>query len=305
MELNDMLERKLTPEQKVKFERDNGRFKLLKNIIILPIIAGIVGIYLESILIVTICILCIILLLTLNIFSINKKGKTYENVIVPYVLKEKFQNIEYNNNNKILLEKIGDSKIFLDYDKIFCSNYFKILSGKYDIEVCKIITKKMNIEENDGVVDKSLDENFCGIFAIVNIPTKFDNEFRVVKNIKEKEQINNVNKAETQLVRMNNIEFDRIYDVYSMNQVSIKKVLSPGVMARVLEINKKIGNIISFSIYNNVLYVAIEYNDYMEFKGKGKLYVDEDLARQNLDMLESLEYFVRYIINITDSLNNV
>ena len=34
MELNDMLERKLTPEQKVKFERDNGRFKLLKNIII-------------------------------------------------------------------------------------------------------------------------------------------------------------------------------------------------------------------------------------------------------------------------------
>ena len=305
MELNDMLERKLTPEQKVKFERDNGRFKLLKNIIILPIIVGIVGIYFESILIVTICILCIILLLTLNIFSINKKGKTYENVIVPYVLKEKFQNIEYNNNNKILLEKIGDSKLFLDYDKIFCSNYFKILSGKYDIEVCKIITKKMNIEENDGVVDKSLDENFCGIFAIVNIPTKFDNEFRVVKNIKEKEQINNVNKAETQLVRMNNIEFDRIYDVYSMNQVSIKRVLSPGVMARILEINKKIGSIISFSIYNNVLYVSIEYNNYMEFKGKGKLYVDEDLARQNLDMLESLEYFVRYIINITDSLNNV
>ena len=304
MELNDMLERKLTPEQKVKFERDNGRFKLLKNIIILPIIVGIVGIYFESILIVTICILCIILLLTLNIFSINKKGKTYENVIVPYVLKEKFQNIEYNNNNKILLEKIGDSKLFLDYDKIFCSNYFKILSGKYDIEVCKIITKKMNIEENDGVVDKSLDENFCGIFAIVNIPTKFDNEFRVVKNIKEKEQINNVNKAETQLVRMNNIEFDRIYDVYSMNQVSIKRVLSPGVMARILEINKKIGSIISFSIYNNVLYVSIEYNNYMEFKGKGKFYVDEQLAQQNLNVLENLDYFVRYFINITDSSSN-
>ena len=299
-----MLESKLTSEEKIKFERDNGRFKLLKNIIILPIIVGIIGIYFESILIVTICILCIILLLTLNIFSINKKGKTYENVIVPYVLKEKFQNIEYNNNNKILLEKIGDSKIFLDYDKIFCSNYFKILSGKYDIEVCKIITKKMNIEENDGVVDKSLDENFCGIFAIVNIPTKFDNEFRVVKNIKEKEQINNVNKAETQLVRMNNIEFDRIYDVYSMNQVSIKRVLSPGVMARILEINKKIGSIISFSIYNNVLYVSIEYNNYMEFKGKGKFYVDEQLAQQNLNVLENLDYFVRYFINITDSSSN-
>ena len=304
MELNEMLESKLTSEEKIKFERDNGRFKLLKNIIILPIIVGIIGIYFESILIVTICILCIILLLILNIFSINKKGKTYENIIVPYVLKEKFQSIEYNNNNKTLQEKIGDSKIFLDYDKIFCSNYFKILYGKYDIESCKIVTKKMNIEENDGVVDKSLDENFCGIFATVNIPTKFDNEFRVVKNIKEKEQINNVNKAETQLVRMNNIEFDRIYDVYSMNQVSIKRVLSPGVMARILEINKKIGSIISFSIYNNVLYVSIEYNNYMEFKGKGKFYVDEQLAQQNLNVLENLDYFVRYFINITDSSSN-
>ena len=299
-----MLESKLTSEEKIKFERDNGRFKLLKNIIILPIIVGIIGIYFESILIVTLCILCIILLLILNIFSINKKGKTYENIIVPYVLKEKFQNIQYNNNNKILLEKIGDSKIFLDYDKIFCSNYFKILYGKYDIESCKIVTKKMNIEENDGVVDKSLDENFCGIFATVNIPTKFDNEFRVVKNIKEKEQINNVNKAETQLVRMNNIEFDRIYDVYSMNQVSIKRVLSPRVMARILEINKKIGSIISFSIYNNVLYLSIEYNNYMEFKGKGKFYVDEQLAQQNLNVLENLDYFVRYFINITDSSSN-
>ena len=298
-----MLENKLTSEEKIKFERDNGKFKLLKNIIILPIIIAIVGIYFESILIVTICILCIILLLILDKFSINKKGKTYDEVIIPYVLKEKFHNIEYNNNNKTLLEKIEKSKIFLDYDKIFCSNYFKVLYGKYDIELCKIITKKINIEENDGVVDKSLDENFCGIFASINIPTKFDNEFRVVKNIKEKEQINNISKSDTQLVRMNNTEFDKIYDVYSMNQVSIKRIVSPGVMARILEINKKIGNIISFSIYDNVLYVSVEYNDYMEFKGKGKLYVDEKLAQQNLDVLDSLDYFIRYFINITDSSN--
>ena len=298
-----MLENKLTSEEKIKFERDNGKFKLLKNIIILPIIIAIVGIYFESILIVTICILCIILLLILDKFSINKKGKTYDEVIIPYVLKEKFHNIEYNNNNKTLIKKIEKSKIFFDYDKIFCSNYFKVLYGKYDIELCKIITKKINIEENDGVVDKSLDENFCGIFASINIPTKFDNEFRVVKNIKEKEQINNISKSDTQLVRMNNTEFDKIYDVYSMNQVSIKRILSPGVMARILEINKKIGNIISFSIYDNVLYVSVEYNDYMEFKGKGKLYVDEKLAQQNLDVLDSLDYFIRYFINITDSSN--
>lgn len=305
MELNEILKDKLTSEEKIKFQRDNGKFKLLKNIIILPIIITIVGIYFESILIVTICILSIILLLMLDKFPINKKGAVYENVIIPYVLKEKFQNLEYNNKNKSLLEVVEKSKILPNYDKIFCSNYFKVLYGKYDVEVCKIITKKMNIEENDGVIDKNLEDNFCGVFAAIKIPNKFDNEFRVVKNIKNREELSVINKNETQLVRMNNVEFDMLYDVYSMNQVSIKRILSPGVMARILEINKKLDNILSFSVYNNVLYVTIEYNNFMEFKGKGNLYVDEELAQENLNVLENLDYFVRYFINITDSSSNL
>ncbi len=305
MELNEILKDKLTSEEKIKFQRDNGRFKLLKNIIILPIIIGIIGIYLESILIVTVCILFIIALLLSNKFSINKKGAIYENVIIPYVLKEKFPNLEYNNKNKSLLEAVEKSKIFPDHDKIFCSNYFKALYGKYDIEVCKIITKKMDIEENDGVIDKSLEDNFGGVFAVVNIPSKFDNEFRVVKNVKGREEVSSINRNDTQLVRMNNIEFDMLYDVYSMNQVSIKRILSPGVMARILEINRKLNSILSFSVYNNVLYVTIEYNDFMEFEGKGNLYVNEELAQENLNVLENLDYFVRYFINITDSSSNL
>ena len=50
--------------------------------------------------------------------------------------------------------------------------------------------------------------------------------------------------------------------------------------------------------------MSIEYNNYMEFKGKGKFYVDEQLAQQNLNVLENLDYFVRYFINITDSSSN-
>lgn len=305
MGLNDILKDKLTSEEKIKFQRDNDKFKLLRNIIILLIVITIIGIYLESILIVTISILCIIVLLILAKFSINKKGAVYENVIVPYILKEKFPNLEYNNKNNSLLYEVEKTKILPEYDKISCSNYFKVLYGKYNVEVCKIITKKMSVEENDGIIDKNLENNFCGIFAAVNIPDKFDNEFRVVKNLKEREELTVIKKNDTQLVRMNNVEFDMLYDVYSMNQVSIKRILSPGVMARILEINKKLHSVISFSVYNNVLYVAIEYNNFMEFEGKGHLYVDEELAQENLDVLENLDYFVRYFINITDSSINL
>ena len=37
MELNQRLDQELTAEQKIKFQKDNGRFKLLNNIVLIPI----------------------------------------------------------------------------------------------------------------------------------------------------------------------------------------------------------------------------------------------------------------------------
>jgi len=38
MELNQKLDKLLTSEQKNKFHRDNGKFRLLNNIVLIPII---------------------------------------------------------------------------------------------------------------------------------------------------------------------------------------------------------------------------------------------------------------------------
>jgi len=34
MEINQKIDRVLTPEQKIKFQRDNGKFKILNNFIL-------------------------------------------------------------------------------------------------------------------------------------------------------------------------------------------------------------------------------------------------------------------------------
>ena len=57
MELNRKIDRLLTKEQKTKFQIDNGKFKILNNIVLLPVITALLGIYLESIIIVSISIL--------------------------------------------------------------------------------------------------------------------------------------------------------------------------------------------------------------------------------------------------------
>lgn len=290
MELNQKVEKTLTSEQKVRFQRDNGKFKLLNNIVLLPIIMSLIGIYLESIAIVSIGIVCIIIFLSLKVCSFTKKNIVYENVIVPIILKEKFNNIilcEKNYDN--VLDEFKKSNLISEYDKIKVEKYLVIKNEKYDINISKINVKKINIEENDGVVDKDLEEKLSGIFAYSKLPTKAITEFKVIK--KDNEKSDNI-------VKIPNVDFDLKYDVFSQNPVEVRNILSPGVMARILEFNNKIDNIINFSIYEDMLYVSINYKDFLEFKGKGKKYVDEELAQENLEILEILDIFIRYFVNM-------
>lgn len=60
----------------------------------------------------------------------------------------------------------------------------------------------------------------------------------------------------------------------------------------------KIGGVINFSINEDMLYVAVDYKKFLEFKGNGKKYIDEPEALRNLEMLEILDLFVTYFFNI-------
>lgn len=289
MELNQKLEKLLTSEQKVKFHRDNGKFRLLNNIVLIPIIFSLIGIYLESIIIVSISIACIILFLVLKICSFSKKNIVYENVIVPTVLKEKFNDVTLCNDDNIVKDEFKKSNLISEYDKIKIDKYIIIPNEKYDINISKINIKKLNIEENDGVVDKDLEDKLYGIFAFTKLPKKTMTEFEVLKKDLEPNR---------DPVKIPNTEFDMVYDVFSKNPVEVRNILSPGVMARILEFNNKIDNVINFSIHDDMLYVAINYKDFLKFKGKRKEYVDEDLAQRNLEILEILDMFIRYFVNM-------
>jgi len=82
-----------------------------------------------------------------------------------------------------------------------------------------------------------------------------------------------------------------------MDQISIRNIISPGTMARVLDINKKMNKMLKFSIYDNKLYIAVNYNEFLKFKSNENEYVNEEVANENLEILEQISYFARYMIN--------
>lgn len=290
MELNRKIDRLLTKEQKTKFQIDNGKFKILNNIVLLPIITALLGIYLESIIIVSISILGIIAFLVCKIFSFKKKNVVYEETIIPAVLKEKFQDIQIVKDDNLIEEEFKRSNIIPDFKNIDVEKSFAINKEKYSLNLSKIIVKKLNIEENDGVVDKDIEEKFNGVFIYVKLPVKTSTSFRVID---KKLEIDSDSK-----VKITNYDFDSVYDVFSTEQAEVRGILSAGIMARILEFNAKIGGVINFSINEDRLYVAVDYKKFLEFKGNGKKYIDEPEALRNLEMLEILDLFVTYFFNI-------
>lgn len=294
MELNRLLDKKLTKEQKMRFKRDNGKFKVLNTLIILPVITAILGVFLESIIVVSISIVLIIAFLLVIAFSTKKRNVVYEEVIIPSVLQEKLSNIDSVINDESVESEFEKSELFIDYLKFEAKNFLRIHEDRYSIEISKVI---LNNEKNE---DEESDKVFSGIFAYVTLPNLFGVEFTVKENLKNAEQTTSENNN-TSIVKMNNIDFDKQYEVLAKDTVSVKKVLSLGVMARILEINKKMGKVINFSVKNNTLYVLINYDEFLNFKSNKKdEYVDEKIATENMDILDLLDYFVRYFVNLTE-----
>lgn len=290
MELNRKVEKTLTKEQKVKFQRDNGKFKILNNIVILPVITVILGIYLESIIIVSISIICIIAFLVCKAFSFSRKNVIFEEVIIPTVLKENFENISYIDDSIAVEEDFKKSNIVPDYDKFMVEKSYVIKKEKYRIYLSTVVAKKLNIEESDGVVDKDLEEKFNGIFISTKLPVKSTTNFKAIDK--------RLNSIEENKVKITSYDFDSEYDVYSEKQVEVRGILSAGIMARIIEFNSKANNIISFSIQDDNLYIAISEKDFLNFNGKGRLYVDEEKAKKDLELLNIIDMFITYFVNM-------
>ena len=159
MELNQRLDQELTAEQKIKFQKDNGRFKLLNNIVLIPIATALLGIYLESILIVSISIVCVIIFLLLSIGTFSKRNVVYEDVIIPCVLREKFENVECNKESNMVLDELNKSKLFGNYDKAQVKNSYTVTKEKYNITLTseeaeeRLRSRKVDFRKNKGLVD--------------------------------------------------------------------------------------------------------------------------------------------------------
>ncbi|PBJ05021.1 DUF3137 domain-containing protein [Flavobacterium sp. ACN6] len=94
------------------------------------------------------------------------------------------------------------------------------------------------------------------------------------------------------LVLLENTIFDDIFVTYSRNQIEARYILTPAMMERILELNKKCGDTISISFIHSKMYIAFPLGtNYFEPPIHSSLLVP-DLLTDDLSIVEFMQNIV-------------
>lgn len=131
------------------------------------------------------------------------------------------------------------------------NRFFKIVNGKRE---------RATIPKGRGIIVTKTGRKFKGVFFMADFHKDFNgftvitrnNSSKIVKYINSTKAFDNLNK-----VKLENSAFEKIFDVYSTDQVESRYLLSPLIMERLVEINKKFSAKITFSFRESMIYIAV------------------------------------------------
>ncbi len=185
-----------------------------------------------------------------------------EEVIKP-LINELDSNLNYSANLHISKDIFNRSLLFSTPD-IYSGNDFILgLVDSTKIQFSDIHAQK---EYEDSKGNKKYSTIFQGLFIVADFNKNFYGKTVILPDVAQSTfgnmlgswlQSKNTNRDE--LVKMDNLEFEKEFVVYSDDQIEARYILSPTLMERILDYKKKSKEKLYLSFVDNHLHLAIDY----------------------------------------------
>jgi hypothetical protein len=170
----------------------------------------------------------------------------------------------YDPKGKITEKTYKKSKLFTNVvDKYKGDDYVQGKLGSTQIEFSELHTQYKTIDKDGKTQWHTI---FKGIFFNADFNKEFNGEIFVEPDIAEKlfgsfgGALQGMNKAKGDLVKMENVEFEKEFVVYASDQVEARYVLSTKLLQRILDFKNKTGKKIFLSFIDSSVFVAISLN---------------------------------------------
>ncbi len=192
----------------------------------------------------------------------------FKHKIIAPLISHIDKTLNYTPTQHISSAAFNRSRLFATRpDRVSGNDYVKGTIDGIAIEFSDLLAEK---KHRDSKGRESWETIFLGLFIVSEFPKHFHGETVVLPDSAQKIfgdllggwlQKNNGSRSE--LVKMDNIEFEKEFVVYSTDQIEARYILTPSMMEKLLAYKKKIQHPIYISFIGGNIYLAIEYNSDM------------------------------------------
>ncbi|NLJ13860.1 MAG: DUF3137 domain-containing protein [Ignavibacteria bacterium] len=221
----------------------------------------------------------IVLILTVLCFSFllyfTKKNKNayvaeYKDKIIARLVKFIEPSLEYHKDKQISRAQFVNSNIFHQtIDRLHGDDYVSGKIGQTEFEFSEI--KAIHEEEytdDDGNTRTKDVTVFKGLFFIADFHKNFKGDYYVLPDKAERrfgstigKFFQSLNKSRGQLIKMENLEFEKAFVVYGADQIEARYILSSNMMEKILSVKKMFNKDIYISFTNQCINIAIPFKE--------------------------------------------
>jgi len=240
--------------------------------------------------------------------KINPFWQNYREKFKEEVIREIINFIDnrftYSPSKKMSLSEFKKTGIFLmRVDRYRGDDH---IEGKIDSTHVEFSEVHAEYKTRDNKGRTSYHTIFKGLLFSADFNKNFNVKTYVLTDVAEKmfgflgTKLQKMNKWRGQLVKLENIEFEKEFAVYSEDQVESRYILSPSLMERMLSFKKQTKKRIQMSFVDTRLYIAVPYRknlfepklfgNIVDFKNIQEYYDDLNLV---LDLIETLNLNTR------------
>lgn len=157
------------------------------------------------------------------------------------------------------------SKLFLQpINRYKGDDYVSGMIGKTAVRFCELLTQnETHTRDSNGNRRKQVQTIFKGIFFAADFNKKFIGETFVLPDVAENwlgslgTMFQKMNMSRPQLIKLEDVEFEKIFAVYGTDQVEARYILSPALMQRLTAFRNKTKKSISISFIDSWIYISI------------------------------------------------
>ena len=213
-------------------------------------------------------------LIFLGIASVGLIGFIYKYLSADYIQSFKDQiikpliyeidpSLHYLKNNHVSSYQFQASQLFSTPDRLRGNDHIKGVIDGVKIEFSDLHAQK---KHKDSKGRTSWSTIFEGLFIISEFPKHFHGKTFILPDSAQKtfgsllgNWLQSKNFMRGELVKMDDVAFEREFVVYSEDQIEARYLLSSSLMQKILELKHKSAHPLSIAFVGNHIYIAIEY----------------------------------------------